>query len=576
MDAVLAEFDRDGTQSVREVSRRVGVSRSTVHQLLQDEDFFFWGYLKTAVYERPVQTREEANITTVLECHGKRSEPLQIKRGVKQGDPMSGFLFNLTIDNLLRKLNQRNGLKIGESNVVALAFADDIVIAAPTPTEMQAHINIIEKFFEHHGLEANVEKCTALQTLSVPGTKRLVVQTKPLLKISNRPVPVLCTANQLKYLGHKYTYSGVKAPSPSNMEEMIARLAKSPLKPWQKLNVLQRYLIPKLHHGMQTIDVTKKKLQHIDRTIIKFVKATLHLPKTTPTAFIHAPLRGGGLGIPALSLHIPAVYLRRLERLSIRGDSETKSALQTPVIQTTLTKLRRMLRDVNLAKKSAVQTFWTEQLHSSGLGAGLRATTPGVSSWIYDPPPVWKGRDYIGAINLRIGLLPTRGAPYMKHTDCRNASCAGTRETLYHILQRCPVTHYNRINRHDNINKTLKESIQKKGHKCEEAPRINTQSDRYIPDLIAIHEDTAYIIETTVSYESKSNSISNAYAIKKEKYSKPEIAQKVKNMYNTSEVVVMPFVVGARGSWVASNDAITQTFNLPRGLRETICRAALQ
>nr|XP_034190457.1 uncharacterized protein LOC117608861 isoform X2 [Osmia lignaria] len=37
LEEVVAEFDRNGTQSVREVSRRVGVSRTTVHRELQLE-----------------------------------------------------------------------------------------------------------------------------------------------------------------------------------------------------------------------------------------------------------------------------------------------------------------------------------------------------------------------------------------------------------------------------------------------------------------------------------------------------------------------------------------------------------
>lgn len=111
----------------------------------------------------------------------------------------------------------------------------------------------------------------------------------------------------------------------------------------------------------------------------------------------------------------------------------------------------------------------------------------------------------------------------MKDTDCRNAACEGTRETLYHVLQRCPVTHYTRINRHDNICKIIKKSVEKSGYKCEETPRFTTKTDRYAPDLITIKDNTAYIIKTRVAYESKTNSIENAYRIKRDKYNTPDL-----------------------------------------------------
>lgn len=516
------------------------------------------------------------DISTVLECHGARSEPLKINRGVKQGDPLSGFLFNVVIDGLLSKLNNRNGIKIKNSNIVALAFADDIVIVASSPLVMQSHIKIIEAYFKRHGLRVNVEKCATFQYITVPGTKRLVVETKSLLNINGISIPTLGVSSQLKYLGLQYGFRGVSYPTPCKLEAMLDRLKSCPLRPWQKLNVLQRYLIPRLHHGLQSLDITKKKLTYIDTCILKFVKATLHLPRTTPTAYIHAPLKFGGLGIPSLRYHIASTYLRRIERISIRGDNEIKNIMQTPVMEALGRKLRKILSGINLTTRTAVQDFWAEELHKTALGAGLKSITTGTSSWIYHPPDFWTGRDYLGAIKLRIGLLPTKGAPYMTDTDCRNPSCAGTRESLYHILQRCPVTHYPRINRHDNINKTLKTSIIKTGFPCEEAPHLNTKTDRYVPDLICVKDDTAYVLDTTVAYETKLVSLGNAYKIKKQKYESNDLINKIKTEYRVSKVQVMPFVIGARGSWAVGNDTIVDTFKLPKSFRSIVCTLVLQ
>ncbi|CAK9798939.1 Retrovirus-related Pol polyprotein from type-1 retrotransposable element R2 (Fragment) [Anthophora plagiata] len=516
------------------------------------------------------------DVVTILECHGYRSEPIPINRGVKQGDPMSGFLFNLVIDELLKKLSKCDGIEVNGAKLTTMAFADDIVVLAPNPKTMTNQIRVLENFFKKHRLQINIKKCAALQCFTVPGTKRLVVDTRPHLYINGDPVPTLGVASQFKYLGYNYAYCGVIMPSPSKLEGMLSNLKKSPLKPWQKLNMLQRYLIPRLHHGLQNMDINKKKLEYIDRCIVKFVKAILHLPITTPTPYIHAPLRRGGLGIPSLRLHISAVYLRRLERLCIRGDDETKMILRSPIVEQLRRRLRRILQSVNLATKQSVQQYWSDQLHDGALGAGLSLMSPGISSWIYNPPEHWKGRDYIGAIKLRIGLLPTKGAPYMSNTDCRNPSCAGTRESVYHILQRCPITHHIRINRHDNINKIVKTSLEKANVKTENAPRLTTKNDRYVPDIIALKDNLAYIIETTVAYETNNSSMNNAYKIKKQKYSTTDLIEKVKNIYNVPNVKVMPFVVGARGSWLNTNEQIVNEFKLSHNLKSIISSTALQ
>ncbi|XP_078051361.1 uncharacterized protein LOC144477510, partial [Augochlora pura] len=129
-----------------------------------------------------------------------------------------GFTRTDVLDNLLIQLNECDGVNVGDAEIRALAFADDIVLAAPTPKVMQNNIQVVERFFRKHGLEVNPEKCAAFQNVRVPGTKRLAVDTQSKLIINKNPIPTLGVASQLKYLGYIYSFRGTITPSPSKLE----------------------------------------------------------------------------------------------------------------------------------------------------------------------------------------------------------------------------------------------------------------------------------------------------------------------------------------------------------------------
>ena len=59
--------------------------------------------------------------------------------GVKQGGVLSPIVFSVYIDGLLVRLTNSNvGCYVGSFFVGALAYADDIVLLAPTPSAMHA------------------------------------------------------------------------------------------------------------------------------------------------------------------------------------------------------------------------------------------------------------------------------------------------------------------------------------------------------------------------------------------------------------------------------------------------------
>ncbi|NXU41051.1 PO21 protein, partial [Drymodes brunneopygia] len=77
----------------------------------------------------------------------------------KQGDPMSPLLFNLALDPLLCKLEQRGkGFHHSGMNITAMAFADDLVLLSDSWEGMVNNIEILEAFCNLTGLKTQGEK----------------------------------------------------------------------------------------------------------------------------------------------------------------------------------------------------------------------------------------------------------------------------------------------------------------------------------------------------------------------------------------------------------------------------------
>ncbi|GFT19301.1 retrovirus-related Pol polyprotein from type-2 retrotransposable element R2DM, partial [Nephila pilipes] len=79
--------------------------------------------------------------TSVLGLDGK-TPPIPLKNGIKQGCPMSGILFDIAIDHVLRLIQG------DEDRKKILAFADDIVLLANTEQEMQDNIIALSHLLE--------------------------------------------------------------------------------------------------------------------------------------------------------------------------------------------------------------------------------------------------------------------------------------------------------------------------------------------------------------------------------------------------------------------------------------------
>ncbi|NXL15121.1 PO21 protein, partial [Setophaga kirtlandii] len=99
------------------------------------------------------------DIRTYISIGKERTDHIYIRSGVKQGDPMSPLLFNLAMDPLLCKLaKEGEGFHHVGWKIMAMAFADDLVLLSDSWEGMCHNIRIVEAFCELTGLRTQGEK----------------------------------------------------------------------------------------------------------------------------------------------------------------------------------------------------------------------------------------------------------------------------------------------------------------------------------------------------------------------------------------------------------------------------------
>lgn len=227
-----------------------------------------------------------------------------IKKGVRQGDPLSPLLFNMCIEPLIRLIKST---KIGykfkgnkELMVNIMAYADDILITTNSIQEMEILFNKLGDYCRWANININVNKCGSASTFQLPNGE--IGQKVTHFTINNDKIPDIGYNKQMKYLGC-YISSKYRDIINSNdnmlykIKEYIFSLNKSLLNGIDKIKALKQYILPKTEFIMRNSYINIKELEELDTLIALNVKSWLKLPKTLTNDILYLKWYDGGLGI---------------------------------------------------------------------------------------------------------------------------------------------------------------------------------------------------------------------------------------------------------------------------------------
>lgn len=499
---------------------------------------------------------------TILQHGGWQSEKIHPTCGVKQGDPLSPYIFNMVVDEMLKSLTPEINVDIDGYKINVLAFADDLILVASTQKGLQSLIDQTADFLHMCGLEANANKCATLSIKSIPKKKKTAVDVTAKFKIRGAMIPALKRTSEWKYLGITFTAAGrVHCDIKGKLEDQLLKLSKAPLKPQQRLWALRTIVIPGSLYQLALSDVTYGYLRSIDVVIRKFVRKWLALPHDCPNGYIHAAIEDGGLGIASIRWRAPLERLGRLKALT--KSSYISGPVAGAYIEREITKVELRLKDNSnniLRSSEDIDKFWARCLYARFDGKPLENSRQvlGQHKWVGNFTRFLSGRDFVNSCKTRINALPTlartsRGR--VKDRNCRGG-CRQV-ETSNHVIQICHRTHVTRVKRHNAVCNYIAKKLRKKGYVVDKEPKMQTAEGLRKPDIVATLGSTSIIVDAQVLGEQVNLDEANQKKI--DYYSKNRSLQEnIMVKYSSDTVITTAATFSWRGLWSKSSAAELQ------------------
>ena len=220
-----------------------------------------------------------------------------------------------------------------------------------------------------------------------------------------------------------------RADIAGKLEEGLGNISLAPLKPQQRLFILNNHLIPSLYHQLVLTAGSKKYLKWLGRSVRAAVHSWLKLPHDSPKAYFHAKIFNGGLGIVTLEHQVPLMKIKRIKRLWASNDPVIREMLSTDSAESLLARQREPSHygGVEITTGEGLRASLATDLHSSEDGRGLRESdlVPHQHQWVAESTGLLSGANYIGALKVRGNLLHSavhaaRGRP---HTSVLCGAC---------------------------------------------------------------------------------------------------------------------------------------------------------
>lgn len=552
------------------------------------------------------------NRTCIIAAEGT-TQPIPIQAGLRQGCPLSGLLFNLVVDPIIRDVQGSDE----DHNV--LAYADDLTVLATSPEALQMRIDRVEELSTSLGLTLNPGKCSALHMSGITPVGMRPIQ----VAVSGVSITALRDHVPQRFLGRPVGFRLVSSDS-TVVDDAISKatiIMSSMLAPWQRLDALRTFIYPSLNFAMRCGVLTKTDWRRLDDAVRPLVKKTLYLPVNATNHYVYGSTSAGAAAIPVAAELSDVCRIDNAYKLLTTADLELRDMAFRDIYsvasdrlgwEPTRTEVEAYLAgDIEgafRAPASQLRSVWTEarkasrRLHASWsldpaevrLTCGDKTITPPhrcrvmrsireviaaerdlalrdqanqgkvmacvaadrASSHFLRTGAFTQFSDWRFIHRARLNLLPLNGArmwgPADRDQRCR--TCGYARETLPHVLCHCMARSAAYTARHNAIVTRLRAAATPSFTVAFENRPVGDTPLR--PDLVLVSGEEALVIDVACPFDNTPDAFANARNEKLARYE--PVAAYLRRRYQ--RVSVHAVIVGALGSWDPANDSVLRRF----------------
>ena len=286
--------------------------------------------------------------------NGQKSETFKTSVGVKQGGPMSPFLYNVYTQDLIIKIeNLNSGPRIKELQISAIMYADDIMLMSTTRKGLEKMLKETASYLKEWKIKMNLNNTNYM----VVGEERI------------HECPIIIN-NECIQRGTKIKYLGVTIDNKLNMKDHIENknkqnsinayslysigLFNNNMNVQTKKDIYNTYCRPTLYYGWEFIEASEKNIKMIRNDEGILIKRMNGLNKKSKSTELYQALE---IQEPIYLLYI--MKIRLLARL--KQNIITSNLLRVLEGQNTsgsimneITELQKIFEIENINKK----TIW--------------------------------------------------------------------------------------------------------------------------------------------------------------------------------------------------------------------------
>ena len=257
------------------------------------------------------------NIESCVINNGLTSDYFTLAQGVRQGDPLSRYLFLLVIETLaisIRKNPEIEGIKIGNNETKVLQYADDTTVVLSNLDSANALFQQLDLFKNLCGLEINSSKTEGMWIGSQKNN-------------DEKPLGINWPSEPIKALGVFFTYDQALLYEKNfqhrldNMKKLTNIWSSRGLSIYGKVTMIKSLLIPKLVYVSSLLPTPLKIIKQVNHIIFTFLWKGKD--KVTRLSAINT-LEEGGIKMIDIESMIKALRLAWLKRIFNNNDSTWK------------------------------------------------------------------------------------------------------------------------------------------------------------------------------------------------------------------------------------------------------------